>query len=287
MIDTLIFSGGGPSGIAYSGVFQALLDQKVLDRDLTGIKEIVTTSVGLLFSYCILVKLNNRVSYEVVQKFDISAMINLDDLCVDDLLVDSGLFETTGIRDVLRSITRNVLYRDDCSLQELYDLTKIKLTVKVFNITKSALQFVSYETDPDMSIITLAQMTTAIPLFFKPIRYKGQMFCDGGFREGYPRGYCPSENYLGISIKGGCSGGDDADNIFSKIPLLQTMYALVTGSEKEYHTRDDPKIICIEVNLGLNFEISNETKKRVVEDAYKTTTEYLTTEYLTTGLTAS
>jgi len=283
MIDTLILSGGGPSGIAYSGVLQALLDQKVLDQELTGIKEIVTTSVGIVFSYCILLKLNNRVGYEIVQKFDISSMINIDDLCIDDLLVDSGLFETTGIRDVLRSITRSVLHQDDCSLQELYDRTKIKLTVKVFNITKSALQFVSYETDPDMSVITLAQMTTAIPLFFKPIRYKDQMFCDGGFREGFPRGYCPSENYLGISVKGGCSGGENTDSIFTKIPLLQTIYALVTGSEKEYNTRDDPKIISIEVNLGLNFEISNETKQKVVEKAYKTTTEYLKTSGLTSS----
>jgi hypothetical protein len=273
MIDTLILSGGGPSGVAYSGVFQALLDHKIIDRELTGIKDIVTTSVGILFSYCLLLKIKSNVAHEVTQRFNIGSMVKTEDICIDDLLVDSGLFETTGIRDIFRSLTKNVLHKDDCTLQDLYDMTQIKLSVKVFNLTKGALQFISYETDPDMSILTLAQMTTAIPLFFKPVVYNDQTYCDGGFREGFPRGYCPSENYLGISIKGGCAF--KTDGILQEIPLLQTMYALITGSEQAYDTTNNPKIIDIHVNLGLNFDVSNDTKQRIIQEAYQATSAHL------------
>jgi hypothetical protein len=276
MIDTLILSGGGPSGIAYSGVFQALLEHDILDKELTGIKDIVTTSVGILFSYCLLLQLNSSVAYEVTTRFDIGSMINTADISIDALLTDSGLFETTGIRDIFQSLTKNVLHQDDITLQELYDKTQIKLSVKVFNLTDKVHQFLSHETDPDLSIITLAQITTAIPFFFKNVAYKGNLYCDGGFREGYPRGYCPSENYLGISIKGGCSSGDH--EIFETLPILKTMYAVVTGSETDEGTWDDPKIINIEVNLGLNFDVSDDTKQKVIQDAYQTTCEYLTSK---------
>jgi len=272
MIDTLILSGGGPSGIAYSGVFQALLDHKVIVRDLTGIKDIVTTSVGILFSYCLLLKLKSTVAHEVTQRFDIGSMINAEDLCIDDLLIDSGLFETTGIRDIFRSLTKNILKREDITLLELYEITQIKLSVKVFNLTEEVLQFISHETDPDLSIATLAQMTTAIPLFFKPVSYNECTYCDGGFREGYPRGYGTSENYLGVSLKGGCSANDSP--LLREIPLLRTIFALVTGSEKD-HDESDPKIIDIDVNLGLNFDVSNDTKQRVIQEAYQTTCEHI------------
>ena len=33
MIDTLILSGGGPSGIAYAGILKALTDYDILKRD--------------------------------------------------------------------------------------------------------------------------------------------------------------------------------------------------------------------------------------------------------------
>jgi len=273
MIDTLILSGGGPSGIAYSGVFQALLDHGILDKKLTGIKDIVTTSVGILFSYCLLLQINSVVAYEVTTRFDIGSMINTDDISIDALLVDSGLFETTGIRDIFQSLTKNVLHCDDITLQELYEKTQIKLSVKVFNLTDKVHQFMSHETDPDISILTLAQITTAIPFFFKNIAYKGKRYCDGGFREGYPRGYCPSENYLGISIKGGCSSGNH--EIFETVPILKTMFALVTGSEADHGTRDDPKIINIDVNLGLNFDVKDDAKQKVIQNAYQTTCKYV------------
>jgi len=267
-IDTLLFSGGGPSGIAYTGVFQALIDEKILDRNLMNIKEIITTSIGILFSFCILLKLDNRVGYEIVKKFDIQSFLKMDGICIDDLLMDSGLFETTGIHDVFQSLCRNVLKRDDISLMDLYQITTIKLSVKVFNITESVLEFISHETHPELSIITLAQMTTAIPIFFKPVPYKDNLYCDGGFRQGYPYGYHPSPNYLGVKIKGGCG-----TEWMGEIPLVNTIFSLITGTEE--NKPKDNRIIEIEPQLGLNFDIDHTTKQKVVDTSYYETLQHI------------
>ena len=55
-----------------------------------------------------------------------------------------------------------------------YDLTKIKLSVKVFNVSLKQIQYISYETNPDLTISLLAMMTTAIPFLFKPVQYKDE-----------------------------------------------------------------------------------------------------------------
>ena len=67
MIDTLILSGGGPSGIAYVGILKALEDKKILDK--SKLKEIITTSVGIIFS--ILYLLDYNVLQMLFEMYDI------------------------------------------------------------------------------------------------------------------------------------------------------------------------------------------------------------------------
>ena len=50
MIDTLIFNGGGPSGVAYVGILKALLDYDTFQKQ--NLKEIITTTWNnFLLSY--------------------------------------------------------------------------------------------------------------------------------------------------------------------------------------------------------------------------------------------
>jgi hypothetical protein len=223
-----------------------------------------------------MLKMDNRVTWEVVKKFNMNTLLNMDSLCIDDLLVDSGLFETTGIRDIFQSLCKNILQRDDISLHDLYELTNIKLSVKVFNLTTSTLEFISHDTHPDLSITTLAQMTTAIPLFFKPVPYLESIYCDGGFRQGYPYGYDPSPQYLGIKVKGGCGIG-----WAQEMPLFNTIYSLITGTdERPDQGKTDIRIIDIEPNLGLDFDIDDATKQQVVDHAYRETIKHIHTHFI-------
>ena len=69
-IDTLILSGGGPSGVAYIGIFKALIENNILKPDLSGIKEIITTSVGIISSYLYMINIKQEVCQEIIMKFD-------------------------------------------------------------------------------------------------------------------------------------------------------------------------------------------------------------------------
>ena len=120
-----------------------------------------------------------------------------------------------------------------------------------------------------LSIITLAEMTTAVPILFKPIAYRDRLYCDGGIKNGYPTGYNPSPNYLGIYLNNG-SGELDS---FSHIPILMTVVNIIQGDEKPFILNE--RIIDIGANLGLDFGINEDTKQALVRDAYNKTIDHI------------
>jgi len=271
-IDTLILSGGGPSGIAYFGIFDSLFENGILKEDLDGIKEILTTSIGILPSFCLILGLSMAIGKEIVFGYDIAKMLDLDSLNIDDILVEFGFFKTDGIANIFKSILKNFKEVGDMTLKELFDISKIKLTVKVFNATQKNLEYISHETDPDLSIITLAEMTTAIPFFFKPVKYKGCLYVDGGMRGHFPIEECKSDNYLGFCIKGGCSPNGMITDLF---PVLEFTYSLMINQDKFIsdiqNTKEDPRIILVEVGHGLNFDMSKEEKENIIKMGYDET----------------
>ena len=276
MIDTLILSGGGPSGIAYFGIFDCLFENNILKKDLSDIKEILTTSIGILCSFCLILRLSMDVGKRVALGYDISKMLKMDDLKIDNLLVEYGLFDTNGIRNIFKSILKNFKGLDDINLIDLFNLTKIKLNVKVFNVTKKQIEYISHETDPELSIITLAEMTTAIPIFFKPVEYNNYKYVDGGLRGHFPIEECKSENYLGLFIKGGT---DIKNPIVEMFPILEYMYSLMICQDQYVYdiinNKINPRIIYVDVNYGLKFEMNEEEGKKIIKMGYEVSKKHL------------
>ena len=276
-IDTLILSGGGPSGIAYFGIFDSLFENKILTEDLQGIKEIITTSVGILCSFCLVLRLSMDVGKEIALNYDMSKVLDLENITIDSILVDFGLFDTCGIRNIFKSILKNLKGLDDINLKDLYGLSKIKLTVKVFNTTRKQIEYISYETDPELSIITLAEMTTAVPIFFRPVEYKGFKYVDGGLRGSFPIEECKSDNYLGLFIKGGV--GISENSFTDMFPIIEFLYSLMVNKDQVVYdiqgNSRNRKIIYVDVAYGLNFEISRETALKIIQFGYDTTNKHL------------
>ena len=277
-IDTLILSGGGPSGIAYIGIFKALINNNILQSDLLGIQEIITTSVGILFAYLVLLKINPEIYQEIIMKFNILSVLNLDDIKIDNLLVDLGLFSTDKIGTIIQSVTKNCLQYEDITLQELYDKIPIKLTVKVFNVTQKRLEYISYQTHPDLSIVILAQMTTAIPYFFKPVLYKDNLYVDGGLRGNFPIEACESDNYLGIFISGGIVNKNH--DIFKLFPILEFTHSLMVDKDEmnfDKYKEGIQRILHVKIDQGLNFDLSIEDKKNIIQKGYDNTKQHILT----------
>ena len=112
-IDTLIMSGGGPSGIAYIGIFKALHEKNILKKDLSGIKEIIVASVGIIFAYLYMLDLPEESQHKIVMKANVFSVVNVDNITIDDLLVDFGLFKTDSVRELMYIVTK-LVFRVRC-----------------------------------------------------------------------------------------------------------------------------------------------------------------------------
>ena len=280
-IDTLILSGGGPAGIGYHGILKALFDKDILNKDLDDIKEIITLSIGILASFVLLLKIDLDVSEKIATEIDFMNFLNLDDISVNNILDDYGIFDTDYINKLFKSLIKNYLKLHDLSLKELYDLSKIKLTVKVLNVTKKQYEYISYDNYPDLSIITLAEMTTSIPIFFKPVKYNNCLYVDPGLKNSFPILKCKSKNYLGILLGGGC--GDFSKNkIFNEYPILLFLYNIIISNDindnfsQVINFNDNKRMIISNLNIGINFDIDKEKKLKIIKECYDNTINHLT-----------
>ena len=271
MIDTLILSGGGPSGVAYAGILKALTDYNILKRD--DLNEIITTSVGIIFAILYLLDYNILQIEKIVLETDLTKILNIDYLEIDDLLVKFGLFDNKQIGDSISSFIRHKTDKNDLTLKELYDLSSIMLTVKVYNVDRGKTEYFNYKNNPDIGLIKLSMMTTAIPYLFQPVEFEGDLYVDGGLKGHFPIEACKSKNYLGLNVRGGTCNRENF-GILKDLPILKFTMDLMNDRDNNLDP-DDDKIFTYHINGGLNFSLDIDERKKMIEKGYNETIEYL------------
>ena len=271
MIDTLILSGGGPSGVAYAGILKALTEHNILKRN--DLNEIITTSVGIIFSILYLLDYNNDQIEKISLETDLTKLLNIDDLEIDNLLLKFGLFSNKPIADTISSFIRHKTNLNDLTLEELYNLSKIILTVKVYNVTKGKIEYINYKNNPNIKCTTLSMMTTAIPYFFQPVNYYNSLYVDGGLKGHFPIEVCKSKNYLGLNVKGGTTNKENF-KILQDLPILKFSMDLMNDRDNNIDLEDN-KIFTYHINSGLNFSLDINERKKIIEKGYNETIDYL------------
>lgn len=277
-IDTLVFSGASTKVSLFVGILRCLYEQRILNPELDGIHTIYTCSVSTLIVIYMLLDVSVDVTEHCCMQGNFENIINLDEINITGLVDNFGLVSNELVGTLVTNLLKEKFNREDMTLQELYDYKPICLSVKCANITKNKIDYINHTTDPDLSIITLLRMTTAIPFLFKPVLYKGDMYLDGGINGGYPVDKA-TDNYLGVWIRGNDSDSVIADN------LLSFMYKL--GTLKQFDEQRLPQSNTIMYYSDIhfsNFTLSPETKQELITLGYKTTLKHIQTHSLTNDL---
>ena len=272
-IDTLVISGASTKVIAFIGIFRALYEKGILSPDLKGIKHISCVSIGFFYSILLSLRISERFCYECILKTDFMDLLDLDSISMDSLIQDMGFIDHSKIARPIEIILKDIFKKDNVTLTELYEKTKIKITVKCVNVTKSETYFINHETDPDLEVLQLLLMTMAIPLFFKPILYKDCYYIDGGLSGNLPiEGIdVKKDNYLGIYI----SGNKEIDFKKESIPILAFLSMMLTVSSTKLDVYLDRCIVLIMEEDSTQFEFTDEEKQKMKNNAYKNTLQQL------------
>ena len=229
--DSLIFSGGGPKGVAYVGVLEYF--QK--NNRLKYVNNYIGSSAGSIM--CTLISLasiyekNKKESdppfYELIKEIMLdtnfldfidnslikqilmqaktkSVDMDLNDIisCFSELSKDFALCKGTVIIDFFKKAFRKIGVDENITFAELYKLNHNRLIIVSCSLSYTKTAYFDYKTAPDMPVITAIRSSMAIPYFFAPVKYNNDYFVDGGLTDNYPIeffGY--SEDYSKPSTK--------------------------------------------------------------------------------------
>jgi len=266
-IDTIILSGGSTKGISFLGTFNYLIENKYIDRDLKNIKKIICVSASFLFTLMILFHESDFIQMKKdMLDFNFVDFLDINDISLKNLFNNYGLINKNKNHIYIKKLLKEKYNKENLSLLSLYKKTNIHIIVKVSNITKKKIEYIDHINNPKINIFKLIQMTTAMPIIFQPVKYKNDIYIDGGLCGNLPIEINDSVDYLSIDILGG--NDENINNIFDYLSKLYWMYTPDTIMRK--YDIKNIKLNLDELNIDLtDFNLNNDIKNKLIDMGYE------------------
>lgn len=266
-IEELSIAGGGVKGYAYLG---ALLQLERLGL-LCNLKRISGVSIGSLFASAIVIGYKMDELTEYVFNYDISQIKDIDitGFIKRKSFLKGEKYKNFIIEIIEKKVDKNI------TLGELYEKTKIELIVAVICVNDRSLKYISYQTDPELDLVTLILMSSAIPGFLPPVSYNNKLYLDGGILDNNPV-RCLSSDALGICQKSNKKKDKDIDvmNIFNFFSIiLHILYSSIQNNIKKSHSNWIEVDNC-DVDV-LGFNINKDIKLSLIQKGIKAVDEFI------------
>jgi len=272
----LVFSGGGVKGISYFGVFKALEKLKLLQN----INTFAATSVGTMVMSLYLMGYNIEELDAFYQYFEFKNLTTVSDFQIDNI---TNLFENLGLDSgkniikVLGTMLENKKINKDITLLDFYKLNKKKFILTTCCLDTNTVEYLSYETHPTLKLSEAVRMSTAVPLYFCPYKYNNKFYIDGGCLDNYPISLFTDklDEVIGVYVDVNIE-----DNKISNLKdyIYSILKIMSKGMTKNIIRGWDKVTIFIKTKQSnlLNFNITLEEKKELVNEGYKQTINFFT-----------
>ena len=275
MIDSLIFSVGGIDGLSYIGCLKALEECDEVEN----VKTIIGCSSGSIISCLIVLGYKSNEIENIISEIDFDKIININ--LEDFVTIDEELGLENGEK-LLKLLSLFVLHKtgkNDITFLELFNLTKKKLVIGSVCLNTESLEYFEHENSPDMSVSLAIRMSCSIPILFTPVTYKNRLYVDGGILGRYPinNKYLKDTNCcLGFKI----IHDVQKSYILSKLTFgeyVHYIFGIMFNKAQLFENKNHENITTIEIKpfrstyCGVNFKITNEEKKRLIQIGYNET----------------
>lgn len=183
--DIVVCGPGGSRGFLILGALKCLFEEKLQNNELfmSKVNKWVGISVGAAISLLIVA------GYSIDEIVDLCIDVNLIDdiLCInlEEAKQKMGLIKNKTVEEKLKQFILQK-YSYIPTLEQLYMLTGLHLTLVAFNIDKMRPEFLDRDTEPELSCVEAAMMSMAVPILMQPRKHKGNIFIDGALGAPYP-----------------------------------------------------------------------------------------------------
>ena len=259
----LVISGGGIKGFCILGIIKKLMELEILiNPDVY-----CGTSVGACISVLLLIGYLPDDIYEVLKDIDFSMLIDYNEEMLDESYI--GLLKSDPIMSIISTMLKKKGIDSKITFKELYNKLKKKLIITGVCLNDLSISYFSHETFPDMNVLKAVRISMSIPFIFKPVKFNGKLWVDGGCLNNYPIDVFDNvlEDVIGIYAEDNFSNLDDFED---KITYgLQVFKCILKGLNIYKKKIYEKYTIIVKPNCeGQLFNIEEENKKIMFDCGY-------------------
>ena len=199
-------SGGGPVfGLYMYGALNYLCNNNIVD--MSKLKTIHGCSAGSVVGALLCLKYDwkDLSDYIVGKPWD--KIVNIEPEDIFNVSNQKGVLERKFFEEIFSSLLLAKDLSVETTLKELYQFSGIDLHIYSVQLENFEYVDMSYSSHPDLEVIDAINMSSAIPFIFKPVKYQGDYYIDGGVRKNFPLDVfreknpdIPDEKILGITL---------------------------------------------------------------------------------------
>ena len=191
-IKNIVLSGGCHTFYQTLGIIQTLEKNNIWKVE--NIEKIYGTSAGALLGAILCLKFDWDTLNEYFLNRPWKDVFNIDINIILSIFNKKGFFNRNQLEMIFRPLLHAKDLSLDITLNEFYEYSKIELHMYSFDINYFKLEEISYKTNPDLSLITALNMTSALPIMFSPVCIDDKCYIDGGTYTNYPLSFCIDQN---------------------------------------------------------------------------------------------
>lgn len=270
-VTNIVFSGGAMKGYCFIGILKYLEETNTISQ----IKHLIGTSVGACISLVINIGFNSEELTLLMSQMDIFKYYSLSSDKVLNILDTYGINNGNSLINSFKIIIKKKLGTDTITFKELYDKTKVKLTMIGTHLNTMNTITYNYETYPDMNVIDALRISIGVPIIFDPVKINNDFYVDGGLVNNYAIDILDDEmdNTLGILLD------DNTIHTINSIDsyLLSVILAGFNAQHIIKKRKYKNNTIIIDTNIeSFDFSMSIETKIKLIEYGYNIIKDYYT-----------
>lgn len=262
-MNTLCFSGGGIRGIAFAGALAYL--ESINNIKLENINTFIGTSIGAVYATLLALKYDINEIIDFILNFNFEILF--PSINCDNIFNNYGLCNNKKIKITIEHFIKSKYDVLDLTFLELYNLTQNKLIITGADITNAKVDYFNYIDNPNMSILTAIEITSAIPILFNPVLYNDSYYVDAGFVNNYPMNYCNNKTTLGFHVK------QTYFKIDSILSVITASISMTTACQKYDNTIE----IIIDNISPLDFNINYDQKVGLINVGRECAQNYIKT----------
>jgi NTE family protein len=280
-INTLIFKGGGTKAIVYVGALRKLEEVNMLKK----IKFLAGTSSGAQTAALISCgytsnQIENIFKYIPWKKIFKYGFLNKNGIC--NLFLKFGFFDSKNLENYIEELLYLKTGKKKISFKELYQKSKIHLKIGVCSLTDREFKYIDHLSYPDMPVSTGLSASSSIPFLFSCVKWKNEVFVDGGLIGNLPITAFPDNKCLAFNlfnIKDKTNVKKNPTNIFTYSKIIFDIlykYAQKMFSRKNAQIQNIEFIDIFTNNLNLlDTNINNSTINKLTGYGYNAVEKFL------------